>query len=117
MPKPSMPPRRLITTRTLPPVAPNAVCRKASPNTEVATMAVPVAAIPWRKRRRDSRAASSYSRQQSVVVVLVIGVGSSTAHVVGGVEEHPDETDEHPLADRVVLCDDGGRSVAGGRDG
>ncbi len=57
-----MPPRRLMTTMTLPPlpgVAPNAVCRNASPNIVVATPAALVAAMPCRNRRLVRRAALS----------------------------------------------------------
>src|SRR3954447_15558171 len=66
MPRPSMPPRRLMTTRTLPPVvAPNEACRSASPNIVVLTAAALVAAMPFMKRRRLSCEAFAYSRQQS----------------------------------------------------
>ncbi len=65
MPMPSTPPRRLITTSTLLPTAlPNDACRNASPNTDVVTAAPVVAAMPARKRRRDSPAALSNSSQQ-----------------------------------------------------
>jgi len=53
-----MPPRRLITTMTFPPVvAANDVCRRASPNIVIATAPALVAAIPFRKPQRLSEPA------------------------------------------------------------
>src|SRR4051794_23409237 len=101
-----MPPRRLITTTTLPPrVAPNDVCRSASPNIDVATTAPLAAARPARKRRRDAPAAS-YSAQQPPVARAresVCGTAStSAAHVVGRVEQDDGHPDEQPRGQRVL---------------
>src|SRR5512144_389555 len=112
MPRPSMPPRRLITTRTLPPeVAPKAVCRTASPNIVVATAPAPEAATPWRNRRRERFAARSKSAQ--LRCSLVIGA-TSASHVGRRVEEDRHQSDEEPVGDRVVAGDDRAGTAVGG---
>src|SRR4051794_12470312 len=119
MPSPSMPPRRLITTTTLPPrVAPNDVCRSASPNIDVATTAPLVAARPARNRRRDTPEASSYSAQQASVagrVGAVCGTAStSAAHVVRRVQQDDGHPYEQPRGQGVLDGDRLGRTPASG---
>ncbi len=60
-----MPPRRLITTRVLPPGVPaKLLCIIASPNICVTAMPPPTAAAPCSSERRE-RLAWANSRQQS----------------------------------------------------
>ncbi len=50
-----MPPRRLITTKVLPPrVPPKVACTSASPNIWVTAMVPPSATAPWSSERREA---------------------------------------------------------------
>src|SRR5689334_21524412 len=102
---PSMPPRRLITTRVLPPgVPPKEACIIASPNIWVIARPPPRAAPVLSRVRRDKPVRADLEKsgqpqagdEEGVVVVLVIAIRSSGRHVVGRVEQGRRQAGEQP---------------------
>src|ERR1700712_668921 len=115
---PSIPPRRLITTKVLPPVLPaKEACIIDSPNIWVIAMPPPRTApvlsserrdIPVREKSGQPQSSGGAGGRTGVIVISVPQGSGSGGHVVGGVEQGRGQARERPAGEHVRLVDDRG---------